>query len=218
MKLKFYLRGLGIGVVVTALLMGYVNSRQKTATMTDEQIMARAEALGMVREDQVLLSVSGNVKEEIPVDSTKSVDIEVMKPSDTISKENTDVENDIEEDVEDALIAEPVERSGVNDTKDTNDVKATDTKPDDGTSIGNATVEEKKPVLGSSSVASLEIARGSGSDTVSKLLEKGGFVDSAEKFDRYLCDHNYDNKIVAGVHQIPMNADYETIAMIITTR
>ncbi len=159
MKLKFYLRGLGIGVVVTALLMGYTGGKQKMMAMTDEQIIARAEELGMVREAQVLLPVSGNTK-------------------------------DVSEDIPDG--ASEVKRE--------------------------AEVQTEKPAAEVSNTYTLEIASGSSSPTVSALLEKGGFVDSAEAFDRFLCEHDYDNRIVDGIHEIPENADYETIAEIITTR
>ena len=215
MKIKIYLRGLGIGIVVTALLMGYADGRQRTAVMTDEQIMARAKELGMVREDQVLLSVSQNAKEETPMDSPEPVDASDAKP----------VEGDT---ADDASGAEPADASGNVDTAETKsadsanagnteEVKESSEKKTEGTQT-DATVQTEKPVSGDSGMFTLEIAKGSGSEKVSALLEKGGFVDSAGEFDRYLCKYGYDNKIVAGVHQIPKEADYETIAKIITSR
>lgn len=47
MRLKFYLMGLGIGVIVAAVIMG-IAMRGRTREMTDEEIMARARQLGMV--------------------------------------------------------------------------------------------------------------------------------------------------------------------------
>lgn len=44
MKLKYYLRGLGIGILVTALIMGATDGKE----LTDEEIKARAIQLGMV--------------------------------------------------------------------------------------------------------------------------------------------------------------------------
>ncbi len=46
MKLRYYMRGLGIGILVTAILMA-VTIHGKTERLTDEQIIERAEALGM---------------------------------------------------------------------------------------------------------------------------------------------------------------------------
>ena len=55
MKLKFYLRGLGIGIAVTALVMGLALSKDTKESMTDEEIRERAEQLGMVEEDRTLV-------------------------------------------------------------------------------------------------------------------------------------------------------------------
>lgn len=46
MERKYYLRGLGLGIAVTAVIMGILTSRDKT--MTDQEIIARAKELGMV--------------------------------------------------------------------------------------------------------------------------------------------------------------------------
>ena len=51
MKLKYYLRGLGIGMIVTALILGISFSNRQDQTsqiMTDDQIRERAAELGMV--------------------------------------------------------------------------------------------------------------------------------------------------------------------------
>ena len=53
MGLRLYLRGLGIGVIVTALLMGYSLGGKKE--LSDAEIRSRAEALGMVEESKVLV-------------------------------------------------------------------------------------------------------------------------------------------------------------------
>ena len=58
MNLKSYLRGLGIGVVVTALIMGIVTGRKKE-TLSNEEIKERARALGMIEESQVLADMLG---------------------------------------------------------------------------------------------------------------------------------------------------------------
>ena len=47
MKLKYYLRGLGIGILVTAVIMGVTQGSRKE-TLSDREIRERAAALGMV--------------------------------------------------------------------------------------------------------------------------------------------------------------------------
>ena len=50
MKLKYYLRGLGIGIIVTTLILMIAGTGQKEE-LTDAQIIERAKELGMVMED-----------------------------------------------------------------------------------------------------------------------------------------------------------------------
>ncbi|MDE6064125.1 MAG: hypothetical protein K2G20_06030, partial [Lachnospiraceae bacterium] len=56
MKLKYYLRGLGIGILVTVLLTTISSGERRT--MTDEEIKARARELGM-SESMVLADMQG---------------------------------------------------------------------------------------------------------------------------------------------------------------
>ena len=48
MKLRYYLRGLGIGILVTAIIMSFVRKPEK---LTDAQIKLRAFELGMVEKN-----------------------------------------------------------------------------------------------------------------------------------------------------------------------
>lgn len=66
MKLRTYLRGLGLGLIVAALVTG-VGSRQ---TMSDEQIKARAKELGMMESNTYLTPV--NESEEETTESEES--------------------------------------------------------------------------------------------------------------------------------------------------
>ncbi|MGN0166942.1 MAG: hypothetical protein ACI4AB_02770 [Acetatifactor sp.] len=54
MKLRYYLRGLGIGIIVTALVMGLSN--RDARPLTDAEIKAKAAALGMVESDSLKLT------------------------------------------------------------------------------------------------------------------------------------------------------------------
>lgn len=53
MKLKYYLRGLGIGIIVTAVIMGIASGNRKE-TLSDREIKERAAALGMVEQGSSL--------------------------------------------------------------------------------------------------------------------------------------------------------------------
>jgi hypothetical protein len=66
MKLKYYMRGLGIGIVLTTLILIIANPKDK---LTDTEIMERAKALGMVEakdlEDKALSEVLESIKPSV---------------------------------------------------------------------------------------------------------------------------------------------------------
>ena len=92
MKLKYYLRTLGIGIVVTALLMGIsVNKQNK---ITDEEIRERAKQLGMVEADAYVLS---DLKESQPNAEAEASTVEEESASGENSRENSLPEEGSEE-------------------------------------------------------------------------------------------------------------------------
>ena len=60
MRLASYVRGIGIGMAVTALILHFSDSRA-AGTMSDEEVMARARELGMTQERTTLVDPSANV-------------------------------------------------------------------------------------------------------------------------------------------------------------
>lgn len=66
MERKYYLRGLGLGIAMTAIIMGVALSGNKT--MTDEEIIARAKELGMV--ENTVLSDSDHESDDENTDET----------------------------------------------------------------------------------------------------------------------------------------------------
>ncbi len=62
MRLKYYMRGIGIAMIVTALLLGY-SYRNDSKGMTDEEIIARAKELGMIENNFLNLSPSPGISE-----------------------------------------------------------------------------------------------------------------------------------------------------------
>lgn len=71
MKLKYYLRGLGIGVVVTALIMGLTSRGGEE--MSDEEIRARAAELGMVEHIHLADVTAGPAVTEKPISTEEPV-------------------------------------------------------------------------------------------------------------------------------------------------
>lgn len=78
MRLKYYLRALGIGIIVTALLMGYSQSSQ--AEMTDEEILRRAEELGMTEPQTGVLAEIATASPQ-PVEETEPTAAPTAEPT-----------------------------------------------------------------------------------------------------------------------------------------
>ena len=90
MKLRYYLRGLGIGIIVIAIIMSFTRQPEK---LSDAQIKMRALELGMV-EESVLADLQ-NKKEEshIPAfEDIVNVEEENTEESDTMAEESENAE------------------------------------------------------------------------------------------------------------------------------
>ena len=200
MKLKYYLRGLGIGILVTIIIVAVSGAGKNT--MTDEEIKDRARELGMI-ESTVLA----------PSPSTEPEGMETPKPS-----------------VEPEATATPkpsVEPEATTTPTPSTEPEATATpKPSvepETTATPEPSIEPEETAapddnVGTGETVTIVIANGESSVTVSKTLEEAGLVESASDYDRYLCDNGYDKKIRTGTYESPVGADEEEIALIITRR
>ena len=200
MRLKDYLKGLGTGIFIAAVLMGTVTSKN-IKPMTDEEIKSRAEELGMVEESRVLAPTKNDSKEDTEISERK-------ESKENIDKEDVSVTNDVEKEITDGNKDDPASVSEVEPVKES---MGTGSEELPELSNTEEVVEEEQH-----GTFVLEIASGTSSYSVAKLLEKGKVIEDAEAFDTYLCDNNYDNKINHGIFKIPENSDYEQIAKIIT--
>lgn len=88
MKLKYYLRGLGVGIVLTAVIMGVVLGR-KESDISDEEVIRRAKQLGMVEAESTLSSYNDSAKSAEVIDEANdsSSDKKVDQAGEEISKE-----------------------------------------------------------------------------------------------------------------------------------
>lgn len=93
MKLKYYLRGLGIGILVTAAILTIVYHTK--GSMSDSQIMKRAAQLGMVMastEDDTLFAQTTQVDTTIEETGTISVEetTTVVETTEAVTETSTE--------------------------------------------------------------------------------------------------------------------------------
>lgn len=192
MKLKYYLRGLGIGILVTAVIMGVTQGSRKE-TLSDREIRERAAALGMVEPGNSLADLEAAetpAATEIPEAIETPVATEILEAIETPAATETPEAAETPAATE-ALAATP-------------EVTARPTqKP----------AEEEE---GSS--YTFEIQAGDSSYQVAYRLQQAGLVADARDFDNYLCSKGYDRKLKTGSYEIPETATEEEISEILCGR
>ena len=77
--------------------------------------------------------------------------------------------------------------------------------------------EEPNPADSSEKVRFV-ISGGEYSDVICRKLKEAGLIDDAEAYNKFLVEEDYDNYINPGVYDIPKNATYEEIAVLLTTK
>lgn len=242
LKLKYYLRGLGLGIVVTAVIMSIMESKDNK--MTDEEIMARAKQLGMI--ESTVLTENPSYEDTDVQGEDYDQQKDISESGDTEGKQLTDsgvtgAEVQTNADASgsgsqlDAFSMLPNAWSGAgtdkkdtqnetDETEDTTPVTQGDTEMTEGSVRGDEQSDADMTETGEQETSGttsefpkvLIISNGDSSYTVSKRLAEIGAVESASDFDTYLCEHGYDKKIRAGTYTIPVGATDEQMAKIVT--
>lgn len=213
MKLKWYLRGLGIGIVAASIIMGAVNSYGKS-DLSDEEVKQKAAELGMVESSSFLASKADeNVSAQSA--SLNSSDEESFDASVSSTSLETDSSLGGSEQI---VNTDTLEEKSAQNSSDAESSKDSANVSSVVASVQSSNVNEtaSEDEDASISVNGITIASGSGSDTVSRSLEGAGFIDSAATFNQYLIDRGLDTRIKAGYKSIPAGSSYEEIASIIT--
>lgn len=216
MKLKYYLRGLGIGIAVTTLILSLANLNKNT--MTDAEIIEKAKTLGMVMAyEEGVLDESDtdnqieevNPEEEMNREEVQEKDSEDLSeeiadaseidvaPESNIEDTNKEEQNKANEETETSTEAAP------NEKRDENEIKESENQTDD--EQGTQLQETGKTVV-------ITVNGGDGSDAVARKLEAAGVIKDAKAFDLFLCQKGYDKRLCTGSHTIIIGDDDEAIA------
>ncbi len=208
MKLKYYLRGLAVGIILTTLVLSIANSDNKP--MTDAQIRQKAFELGMVESDSLKLTdvveSSNDMSEEISNESDSSI---ATKESDEVpesskAKEETQ-STEIIQSIEETQNAEETSVSSDGAVDASVPPASTDGAADASVPPASDVGDVVVPVV-------ITIKSGDSSYTVSKALAAAGLVEDAVEFDDYLCDNGYSRKIRTGTYELKVGMSYGEIA------
>ena len=215
MKLKYYLRGLGIGMAVTALILGISFSGrqgQEAQTLTDEQIRERASELGMVDSSELTLAALASSAAQTPettIEPEAAAEPEMTTEPEATAEPETTTEP--EATAEPKMTTEPeatAEPKRMTEPETTAEPEMT-TEPE-------ATEEPELTTAPEQSQTTITIKKGSDSGSVSRMLYEAGLVENAKAFDNYLCNNGYSRSINPGIYEIAPGTSEEEIAKIIT--
>lgn len=212
MKLKYYLRGLGIGIIVTTVIL-MISFGKREAKLSDEEIISRAEVLGMVMPE-----------ESSEIDETNTPETDETEPDVLPESEQ---EPGIPEDTQAGDMPQVPEDTQVGDMPQVpEDTQIGDIPPEsesepeipEDTSAGTqqgAAGQDGVPTQAGEGIYRLVIEKGDVCRIVCEKLAAAGVVSDAEALRRYLFEIGYASNISVGMYDIPYGAANEEIASIL---
>lgn len=192
MRLKYYLRGLGLGIIFAVIIMmiGFHGNKQ---SMSDTEIIEKAKTLGMVEAK----NISGTVADEY---NSEKTDSSAANSDDSSQKAETEQDSQMQ-DSQTAQEDTQQEDTQQEDTQPAADAKQETVEPQD--AVTTYTI----------SVTSQDTCR-----TIAEKLKALNLVDDAEQFRIYMGQKGADHFIADGEHVIPQGASYDDIITILTQK
>lgn len=195
MKLKYYLRGMGIGIVLTTIIFMILIFMHSNDAKPVPDYDTESKTVAQYEDSTQKTAVSDATEEITSVDMEEKVNQEAPKQKD---------------------VSEP--------SKSKTEQREPQTKPEAAQETPQAKSETKQKTPQAESetkqeeTVRFEISSGEFSDTVSQKLKDAGLVDDAAAFNRFLIEKDYDNAILPGVYEIPRDSTYDEIAALLTLR
>lgn len=211
MNLKYYVRGIGVGILFSAVVMSVAFHGSSKNGLSDEQIIARAKELGMVESSTVnslddLLATptpteipqensteESDEAEEVPVTDDKKDDVNE-------APENSDDSKTDDKNGTDAITDDNSAQTGETGTENTSE--------DNGTSKNDSDTPEENT---EDTAKEIVITEGMSSEKVTRILKENGIIEDAGAFNQYLIINNYSRKIRVGTYHIKPYATYKDI-------
>lgn len=196
LKLRYFIRGLGIGIVFTAIVMSLSLQASRSRiirenALTKEEIMEKAMGYGMVMnasDDTTSVEQNDSSKEEQSQEKNQDAKEEQDAEDDQLKESNDDQQNE-------------------KDKKDNKDKVEPDV---DST--------KDKDLIISIDYTPIKITSGMTATSVGKLLNEKGVIEDTDEFRIYMSEQGYSSKILVGEYLIPLDATYKKIADIITRK
>lgn len=215
MKLKYYLRGLAVGILVTTIILA-ISFSQTKKELSDQEVINRAKQLGMVMADSGKIedyredtqtetgqSEQGETEENVTGDTQNGAEDNegVTGDNGTVTGDNGTVTGDNGTVPGDIGTVTGDNEGGIGDNEGGTGDNGT------GTEDAGSDTEGK--------MVTFVISKGQFGRQISESLKKEGLVDDAEAFMKYLGETGKSEEILPGTYEIPMGSTYEEIVKIL---
>lgn len=207
MKAKYILRGLGLGMIITAVVMGaYTRSAVADARVAvlkeygigeEASLVETLVDVGESANDESENAVSPSESEEAVVSGAEESAVPVTMPY------NQELESEIHSVLEAAESMNQSDQDTVSDAALNNDLES----QSEGAEPVSAT-----SASGQGDIITIEISRGDDSGTVARKLYNAGLVENAAEYDAFLMQHGYDKKLNPGTKTINATDSWQDIA------
>lgn len=214
MRLKYFLRGVGIGILVTTIILTATHASERR--MSDSEVIDRAIELGMSfsashsgqqssteeassEESSAWQENSGDdVTDDLQHESEAETEMGSQSPSETASELAGDGE---------ALPGKESEAvTGMTTQAITETTETTTELTTENNNAGSAA-----GVMNNEVTCTINITKGMSSRTVCDMLKQNGIIEDAADFDRYLIKTGYDDKIRVGEVEVNSGMTYEEL-------
>ncbi len=200
MKAKYILRGLGIGIIITAAAMG-AYTRSAVASARADALSEYGIVEGADAELAEALEIETDTEEpasewtEPIIERDEELESEINSVLDAAVAAETDISNEFETDAE-------AEANASEETQSTLEAESAE----------NGESETSKEEQEAADTVEIVISKGDDSGSVSRKLYNAGVVESATDFDAFLMQHGYDKKINTGTKIISYGDTWQEIA------
>lgn len=214
MKLKYYLRGAGVGLIIATLIFTIALATEKPQ-MSEKEIIEEAKKLGMVMADDSQDNTQDSAKEDSAKENAAKEDnAKEDAAKEDGAKEDSPKENGTKED---GAKEDSANEATAKEDAAKEDSAKEDTAKEDSTNEATAKEDGAKENNIKEQIV-FSVVSGETSAMVSQNLKKADLVDNAEAFDKYLSEKGRDNFLLPGEYRIPKGSSYEEIVKILTTK
>ena len=220
MRIKYYLRGIGCGIIFSVVIMSVAMGNKGKSQISDAEIIQRAKQLGMVEADDngkkdknnlettSEIETEKNVKEEIPVATEQNTEMDKISTNEKNDKEDDKADND-KGSINSLTNQKPSSESNKSDGD-------TEKKPNEENNSNQAVPSDKSS--NRTEYVSFTVKSGQVCRQIAENLQKQGIVDNADAFREYMARKGLASSIRCGTFELPKGATYEKIAECLTTR